>query len=99
MRWLLGFILIVSFSCQKPKPKVVEKTTSVIEQYNFYSDSLKTPFPYHAYLPANYEKYDSLPVLYLLHGHNEIGLDWFHHDFGDMKTILDTLIGNQHIPP
>ena len=51
MRWLLGFILIVSFSCQKPKPKVVEKTTSVIEQYNFYSDSLKIPFPYHAYLP------------------------------------------------
>ncbi|MEL7002200.1 MAG: alpha/beta hydrolase-fold protein [Bacteroidota bacterium] len=94
--FLLGIALAVS-ACSTPNS--LDKPTSNVSKGAIFSKSLKDSISYHLYFPAEYHEADTLPMLYLLHGHGGNDSTWVKYGQGNMQQILDSLISHQLIPP
>ena len=73
--------------------------TSQMLRSKFFSDILKDSISYQTYLPAEYIKFDSLSILYLLHGHSGNDSTWTKPNQGNIQEVLDSLINKHLIPP
>lgn len=76
-----------------------EQESSTMSRETFFSDHLSDSILYNTYLPAGYVENDSMPILYLLHGHGGNDSTWVKPQEGNIQWILDSLINNKLIPP
>lgn len=82
--------------CTAPKP--TERPSSRISKDSFFSNYLDDSVSFQVYHPAKYSEFDSLPVLYLLHGHGGSDSSWVKSSEGNIQWLLDSLIDNKLIP-
>lgn len=96
MKHILLLVLATLCSCEAVH---VDQPTSQMVASKMFSEQLNDSLSYKLYLPANYEQSDSLPIIYLLHGHGGSDSTWLKKEEGNIKWTLDSLIKNQSIPP
>ena len=93
-----AFIFLLLVSACKHSPEVITSTSYVMEA-SYQSALLNDSINYRVYYPAGFEEMDSVNLLYLLHGHGGSDDDWITKEEGYVQSILDSLIGNDIIPP
>ena len=62
-----------------------------IKKYQYYSTTAKRKTNVNVFLPPNYSKDETYPVLYLLHGYYD-NEDWMAEEMVELKKILSNLI-------
>ncbi len=70
---------------------------SVIAHVGFNSVSLHAPGGFLVYLPPRFDSALRYPVLYLLHGNEQLAVEFLLQ--GDLQGELDRLIGARQVPP
>lgn len=99
----LGFTLLI-FALLFASCKDNQSKESNVDQGGYVhgvyaSKVLQRDVPYNIYYPLGHDLSDSIPLIYLLHGHGGNKDDWFQKEEGDIQGILDSLINERKIPP
>lgn len=91
---VVGLLFLLLSACNSPGTNDRGNT-------DFFTTKGSLELKYHVYKPAAYENdtRTAYPAIYLLHGHGGDHDDWFQKEEGDVARILDSLIGNELIPP
>jgi len=87
---LLALALALTPALALAAPSEVRRSES------FMSRALGHEINYAIYLPANIDAGAKLPVIYLLHGADGVGLDWV--DQGHVQAVADRLIAEHRMP-
>lgn len=96
VRYSFFLIALIILGCNKDDQA---SPISTMSRHSFLSESLNDSLIYRVYRPASYHKNDTLPVLYLLHGHGGNDSTWLKSSEGNIQSVLDSLISHEFLPP
>lgn len=94
-RLLILILLLTIWSCKKEIKETPQISKVISEQF---TSNAGDTIDYNVYKPLKKSE-QSIPILYLLHGHGGNHYDWIDVEEGNVQHILDSLIRAKKIPP